>query len=194
MIDPHNVINYNRTDSELEEFIIFCVCVAGKKSSTIAPRVSELFSYLKCVTTEQQPLKWYMDLPNHNTLSVVMKFLGIGCYQGKAQTILDIANHISNLRTCSLNELMAIKGIGAKTARMFLNFTREDANYAVLDVHSLRFLRREGVENVPKSTPIGKKYLDLEQIFLKMVPEDTSATRFDLKNWSEHAKPNARAV
>ena len=42
MIDPQNIVRYDYTDNELQELIVFCVCVAGKKASVIAPRVDKL--------------------------------------------------------------------------------------------------------------------------------------------------------
>ena len=36
MIDPFKITNFKRTDEELEEFWLFCLCVAGKTASIVA--------------------------------------------------------------------------------------------------------------------------------------------------------------
>jgi thermostable 8-oxoguanine DNA glycosylase len=58
-----------------------------------------------------------------------------------------------------------IHGIGPKTSRFFILWTRPHERYAALDVHILRWLRGLG-HNAPRSTPNGRKYGELEKIFL----------------------------
>ena len=44
LIDPKDITNYNRTDSELQSFWIFCILVAGKNSDTTARLVTRLLN------------------------------------------------------------------------------------------------------------------------------------------------------
>lgn len=185
MIDPQNIVRYDYTDTELEELIIFCVCVAGKKASTIAPRVDKLFKYLQIYTQSECPLQFAYTFPLD--LDDVMKHLGIGCYKQKANTIYELARRNLNLRSCNVRDLEEVPGIGPKTARFFLMSSRPNQRHAALDTHILRWMRDQGVENVPKSTPTGKKYLDLEQIYLKMVPEGKTPAEHDLSIWREYS-------
>lgn len=163
MIDPNDIVRYNYTDEQLEELFIFCICVAGKKASTIAPKVDSLFAYLQVFTQERCPLQygyaWPLDLND------TMKTLGIGCYNQKAETLYDFISQDPSidLHTCTVEDLEKVKGIGPKTSRFFLMSSRPNVRYAALDTHLLKFLRDSGVKNVPKSTPSGKKYLTLEQ-------------------------------
>ncbi len=69
-------------------------------------------------------------------------------------------------RTCTLQDLERIKGIGPKTSRFFLRWTDRMERVAVLDVHILRWLRNLGHQVPPSTPPNGKKYLDVEAIFL----------------------------
>ena len=187
MIDPQNIVRYDYTDEELEELLIFCVCVAGKKASTIAPRVHKLFTYLQLFTQQSCPLKCGYNFPID--VDDTMKVLGIGCYTQKAETLYDFISQdpAIDLRTCTVEDLEKIKGIGPKTSRFFLMSSRPNVRYAALDTHLLAFLRDSGVENVPKSTPTGKKYLTLEQTYLKMVPEGMSPAEFDLVVWRKYS-------
>ena len=67
-------------------------------------------------------------------------------------------------------ELEEIHGIGPKTSRFFIMWTRPGANYAALDTHILKWLALRG-HKVPKSTPSGKKYKEIEKIFLREAAE-----------------------
>ncbi len=86
-----------------------------------------------------------------------------GSYTKLNQTFRGIVS--LNVLTCSVSELEAIHGIGPKTSRFFVVWTRKDQPYAALDVHVLRWLKYLG-HDVPKSTPSGDKYLAIQKIFL----------------------------
>ena len=55
MINPAEVTNYNRTQSELQEFLLFCINVAGKKSSIEAPKLEVFIQRAKDITKETRP-------------------------------------------------------------------------------------------------------------------------------------------
>jgi thermostable 8-oxoguanine DNA glycosylase len=198
MIDPEKIVRYDYTDAELEELLIFCVCVAGKTAKTIAPRVDKLCHEQYDMNDEGDlvqlhlsPFEWLrsfnVTMMDINVLEERVKALGIGCYSQKAETISEILRSGLDLRTCSVSDLETIKGIGPKTSRFFIMSSRRDVQHAALDTHILRWMRDQGVENVPKSTPTGKKYLDLEQTFVKMVPEGMSPAEYDLEIWREYS-------
>jgi len=123
-----------------------------------------------------------------------LKIIGIGCCRMKARAILDAADRIQdgrlNLRKCSPEDLEAIYGIEPKTARAFIMWSRPGESYAILDTHILKWLKEQGIENVPKATPTSKNYDRLEAEFLDLVPEDKSAAEFDLQIWKKYANPN----
>lgn len=173
MIDPKNIIKYDRTDKELIELAIFCICVAGKSAKTIAPRIDRLCNEYKVFNTPY--------------LAHQLKGLGVGCYRQKANTVRDLLNSNISLRHCEVEDLESIKGIGPKTARFFINSSRPNTNFAVLDTHILKFLRDKGYD-VPKSTPSGKRYLELEQLFLSLVPDGQTVAEFDLEIWKKYSQ------
>lgn len=41
MIDPNNITKFYRTEAELEEFLLFCIIVAGKNSKIQAKKLAE---------------------------------------------------------------------------------------------------------------------------------------------------------
>ena len=117
-----------------------------------------------------------------------MKNCGIGCYNIKLETFISLANAPINLKTCTIDELEAIKGIGPKTARCFLIHSRPNQQLAGLDRHILRFLRDQGY-NVPKHTPTGKKYKQVEQLFIQEAQKaGKDIATFDLELWNKYRK------
>jgi len=184
MIDPANITNYNLTESELEEVLIFWICVAGKTAATIAKGVEKLLTDLKGGTPFAKIKRYGYDrLPNK------LKECGIGCYTLKAKYLWALVNSNLDLRTCSLEDLESISGIGRKTSRCFVMHSRRDSKCAGLDTHILKFLRSKGHE-VPISTPGSKKkYLEVEQVFLKYAQASgETVADFDLNIWRNYAK------
>jgi endonuclease III len=192
VIDPQNIVKSDYTDSELQELLIFTICVAGKTAATIAPRVNKMFTWMKERTGSDTPLDHPHLLPL-DLWSDVMRF-GIGCYRMKARAILEVAHmiHYDNfdLKSCTVEELEEVYGIGPKSAKAFVMWSRPDEAHAILDTHILKWLKEQGIDNVPKSTPTGKNYARLEQEFLDRVPDGMTAAEFDLKIWKKYANPN----
>ena len=197
MIDPEKVTNYNMTDKELEEFILFWVCSAGKNGRT-ASRCLEKFLngviYNKMTPFQAIRNKCSDDnlpediLPSdYKYMYEFMRDCGIGCYTNKARTFTELAMSKLNLKKCTASDLESIHGIGPKTARCFLLHSREDAQVAGLDTHMLKHLKSLS-HDVPKSTPTGKKYLELEQIVLDMAKEaGMTPAQYDLHIWNKYA-------
>jgi thermostable 8-oxoguanine DNA glycosylase len=92
-----------------------------------------------------------------------------------------------DLRTCTIADLEAIKGIGPKTSRFFMLHSRPDQELIVLDIHILRYLKRRFRMKVPKSTPSGKRYLAIEAEAIRRIkkhmPNWKSFAEFDLNAW-----------
>jgi len=194
MIDPEKVTNYNQSDRELEEFILFWVCAAGKNGTTAARCLDKLL-YSIYVAHKEGPFDAIRDwikkdaiCPTlHSMLPDMMKKAGIGCYNDKARTFAELVLSGIDLRTCTASDLEEIFGIGPKTARCFILHSRKDARVAGLDTHMLKHLRSLGFD-APKNTPTGKKYLDLEKIVLMLSDKaGTNPADYDLAVWNSYA-------
>ena len=192
MIDPFRIVRYDYSDSELEELLVFCICVAGKKASVIAARVARFYQALQLLTGAMLPLKhlsaesfvplhWRFASHIPETFQRMLQIVGIGCFNQKGNTIAHVGQ--LDLRTVTVPELESIKGIGPKTARFFVMSSREGVQHATLDIHILRWLAEQGVECVPGQTPTGKTYARLEQEFLDRVPTGLTPAEFDLAIW-----------
>ena len=199
MIDPKNITKYNQTTAELEEFILFWVCAAGKNAQSAAKGLDNFLSLPNKGSSPFEKVNRYSEKFIQSPrslfyLGIDLKFCGIGCYNQKARTFLELANSNLDLHACSAQELETITGIGMKTSRCFILHSRRNAQYAGLDVHILRYLGNLGY-TVPKQTPAKKKYLELEKVFLEIAKQKgLSPADLDLKIWKEYSSKTKEKI
>lgn len=190
MIDPTKITKFDRTDAELEEFLLFCVLVAGHNAQTTAKTLNRLLGYGTSPHTPFTLLRLMLsmqDRVSENAFGLWLSTYGVGCHNRVAKTIRMILDRNLDLRTCTTEELESIYGIGPKTSRFFITHSRPDQEFAVLDTHILSFLRERGIA-APKSTPSGKKYAQLEQQFLEIAKKSgMTVADFDLMIWNSRA-------
>lgn len=185
LVDPNNITKYDCTDEELQLLLLFWICAAGKKASTAARNLSRMLSYGKEKFGTDEPFEIVRRFGTD--LADVMKDHGIGCYNNKSKSMLDLAAKNLDLKFCSVSDLESVHGIGPKTARCFLMHSRKDARFAGLDTHALKYMRERGMK-VPKSTPSGKKYLELEKKFLQLADmSGKTIAEFDLEIWKYYS-------
>jgi len=191
MITPSTITNFNRTEFELEEFLLFSIMVAGKNANQTAKKLD---SFLFVTMGLMSPLSWVEhllklenDISTSKPLMVCMQNHKLGQYGRLYKAFKGIAQFKDKLKDVTVQELENIHGIGAKTARFFVLHSRPNQELAVLDTHILRWLRDQGVK-APKATPNGKKYQELENIFLQLAKEKgISPADLDLQIWKEYS-------
>ncbi len=193
MVDPINFTNYNRTDNELEEAIIFGLLVAGKTALTTSRMLDALLKDFNHIGDSPFEILRHFELDRIPKLSVVLKDYGFGCYNMKAKGLYELVRADLNLRTCTIDDLEKIRGIGMKTSRLFVLHTREDAQCIPLDVHILHYLRDLGYE-VPKVTPSSKKkYLIIERLCIQLArKEGKTCADWDLDTWNKYRARNIK--
>lgn len=195
MIDPTNITNYNLTDEELEEHILFWVCAAGKNGKVAASSLEILLTMI--TYNNMSPFEAIRESLRIDAVpfAVMMHTAGIGCHSHKSRTFKELAYSKLNLRTCTSDDLEKIYGIGKKTSRCFILHSRKDAQCAGLDTHMLKHLKEVGVENVPKQTPSSKKqYERLEKEVLKLAKAaGMSPANYDLMIWNKYSVKNTTA-
>jgi endonuclease III len=181
-ITPTRITNFNRNDYELQSFWLFSMFVAGKNSDYASKCLARLLN------KDVLPFEYLQNLGEvgiHNALVASR----IGQYNRLTKAILDSLN--LDLRNCSLEDLLQIRGVGPKTARFFLLHTRQNCECAVLDTHILAWMRDNGVDDAPESTPQNQKlYQQLEKQFLFLAKHNfphMSVAQIDLMIWMKQS-------
>ena len=189
MINPAEVTNYNRTQSELQEFILFCINVAGKKSSVESPKLEIFIERAKDITKETSPFNCIKKLIKLGRLNEIMHWAKLSPYAQRYNSYVAVSK-IKDLQTVTLNRLLQVPGIGLKTARFFLSHSREDFDEPMLDTHILRYLRDQGYVDAPKSTPSNENtYYYFANIFKNIARQlGKTVTDLDLEIWKQYSK------
>jgi hypothetical protein len=187
MIHPTSITQFNRSNRELEAFWLFSMFVAGKNSDFAAAKVHAVMNKFG---PEAEPIT-HMRLLTEQGIEDLLRSCRVGQYGRLTKAILGTMK--VDLRTATLAELMAIHGVGPKTARFFLVHSRENCQHAVLDVHILHFLRDNGFPTAPKQTPSDKLYLFWEKVFLDFCDINYHGTPIpiiDLDIWTKYSGRN----
>ena len=188
MIDPNFVTNFNRTEEEKEEYLIFCILVAGKKATVQARKLEEFLTESRKQSIS--PFQWIKNKieKGYNELLITVMEHKLGQYDRIMGAFKGIIELQGKLSTCTVEDLEAIKGIGPKTSRFFILHTRPNQKLAVLDTHVLSHMKEDlGIET-PKSTPNGKVYARLEQQLLEHIDKSgMSHADYDLYVWRKRS-------
>lgn len=199
-IDPNDV--KGKLDYSLfykESFLLFAVLVAGKSSESIKKKTNALISD---IIGEDKPDSLYAYILENLSdndfegLLTLLKKHKTGKYSLILNFFRDVKKSKIDLRTCSMNELESLRGVGKKSSRFFMVYNRSDQqNCAILDTHILKFLRANGYD-APQQTPSGKLYDQLEKNFLEIIetvkPKQTLA-EIDFLIWYKAKTENKTA-
>jgi hypothetical protein len=188
MIDVTRITKYNRTKAELQEFLIFCIFVAGKKAEFAAKKVEEFLSPMFADSKKALPFDYIADLGDKAFENLTTLKIGQPTRISSALRALVSADYGNKLVTITTDQLESIPGIGPKTSRFFCLHSQKHAQFAVLDTHILKFLRSKG-HKAPKSTPGNKTtYSKLEKTFLALCEEaKKTPAAYDLEIWKTYA-------
>ena len=189
LINPKKITNFNRTKADLELFAIFAVCVAGKKAQQTADKVNDHFRDTETPTKRLTPFETIKSLINIRVFGAYLQMAKVGQYKRIYRALRDLAESGIDLKTCTVEDLEAIHGIGPKTSRFIIMHSRPNQRLATLDTHILRWMRDQGIDT-PKATPQSKKlYQKLEQKFLTLCDKcGMIPSQLDLKIWKQYSK------
>jgi thermostable 8-oxoguanine DNA glycosylase len=183
MIDPTKPTNFNRTSSELEEWILFCVVVAGKSSFQQAQKLD---AFLKLETEGNSPFEKLQIMDKKGLLRYNLEQVKMGQYNRIEKVFRSLMPYM--ISTVTLDLLEQVPGIGPKTSRFFMLHSYPNQNIACLDTHILHWMREQGYD-APKSTPNLKKYKVLEVCFLHEANKrGMSPAELDIQIWNERVK------
>jgi hypothetical protein len=193
MIDPSNVTNTARSDHELEEFLLFCVSVAGKNADQQAGKLERFLG-------GRRPFA-YIRRIGEGGLEARLREVRLGKYSLLGRSFRELSHSGADLRACGWEELTRFPGIGIKTAKFFVLHSRPGEMHGVLDTHVLSWMSERwapagrGAPAVPRHSPQDPRaYRFWETVFFGMVsarhhrppgPAAVDWARFDLDLWKE---------
>lgn len=183
--DPWNFTRYDRTDPELEEMLLFSILVAGKRADQTGRKLAV---FMECTPPRDgTAFEKVRELIDRKRLLPVLRAVRTGKYRLFNRAFRSVVR--LDPRTCTLEDLEAVPGIGPKTARMFLLHSRPGQRLAALDTHILRYLRELGYA-APKTTPpAGPVYRRLEAAFLQQADlANVTPADLDLTIWKRYTK------
>jgi hypothetical protein len=190
MIDPSNVTNASRSAEELEEFLLFCVVVAGKNADQQAAKLERFLG-------GRRPFAFIRSSDREGLLDSRLRDARLGKYALLGRSFRALARSGADLRTCAWQDLTGFPGIGLKTAKFFVLHSRAGQMHGVLDTHVLSWMRerwgRPGRRSlaVPRHSPQDPlAYGFWETVYFGMVAERHRGdrvdwARFDLDLWKE---------
>jgi thermostable 8-oxoguanine DNA glycosylase len=194
MIDPSDITNFNRSEIELQEYLLFCACVAGKTSpvqaKNLVVQAKKLEDFLYPSTLlGKTPFEYINHLEASGKLMPRLRYTKLGQYNRLHELFKKIiALDVENV---DIDELENVPGIGPKTSRFFLLHSRPNQRVAVLDTHILSWLREntKGI-SISTSTPQTKsRYNTIEKLFISEADKrNIGIAEFDLHIWNERSR------
>jgi len=195
MVNPYNITNFNRSKSELEEFLLFCIVVAGKTAYIQANKLQEFLSSVTerlSMPQDSSPFQVLKKADEHGILLEEIQKAKLGQYKKIHAAFEYLTNFHIDLSMTWPYFLEKIPGVGKKTSRFFL--LHSDTNWknriAILDTHILKFIKENIDNRAPKSTPTIKvTYKYWEDLFLYWCEcNNKNVADFDLEVWKSYAK------
>ncbi len=192
MIDPYDLTRpWDR--QRLEEWIIFGICVANKPADPTAVKVEKFLYGLPTIPGNKLPFERVQYLIDKGTLDWRLRLIRFGQYTRIARAMREVVEKVKDPLNTTVAELETVNGIGPKTARMILLYYKPETACVPLDTHVLKWLRAQGYD-APIGTPSGKRYLELEQIFIAEAKKRRMTVKdLDTKVWQQYALPQKQS-
>ena len=185
MIDPYNITDYSRKRGELEEFLLFCIVVAGKTAYIQAQKLEDFLKSVNARLMMPESSSPFQILKSANQHGILMEEIQ-KAKLGQYRKIYNGFKYITE------QEYELIPGVGMKTSRFFL--LHSDKTYkdkiAIIDTHILKFIKENIDIRAPKSTPtIRVTYKYWEDRFLYWCESNNkNVADFDLEVWKSYAR------
>ena len=201
-IDPFNITNYNRTEGELQKFLLFCIVVAGKTAYIQTKKLDEFLDSVNerlMMPEHISPFQSLKSADQHGILMQEIQKAKLGQYKKIHSAFKYITERDFDLTRMTPETLECIPGVGMKTSRFFLLHSDKSYqnNIAILDTHILKFIKENIDDRAPKSTPTIKvTYKYWEDLFLYWCEcNKKNVADFDLEVWSSKArKKNEKTI
>jgi len=194
-IDPYNITNFDRTEEELELFLLFCIVVAGKTAYIQSEKLEQFLLSVNerlMMPERVSPFQSIKSAEQHGILMQEIQKAKLGQYRKIYSAFKYITEMRINISLTIPWELEHIPGVGKKTSRFFLLHSdkRFENKIAILDTHILKFIRENIDSSAPKTTPMNNKsYSKWEDLFLLWCEQNNkNVADFDLEVWKKYAR------
>lgn len=170
--------------AELQWRLIFSVIVAGKTAAHAYAATGRIF---RAKPPEMAAFAFLQIVASSGpALGDLLRKARTGNYGKLERAVRELLASKIDLTSCSPADLESIHGIGPKTARFFVIWTRPTYRCAALDVHVLRWLRANGYPDAPEASPsAGAVYDRYEKAFLAEADKRSLSPRaLDYEIWS----------
>jgi len=163
------VNKFDADTDRLQRFLFFSVAVAGKQAEAVKKKVDLLAGHLRTHYAQEAFMGNLSAALDHSQFINRLKEVRFGQYTKMLNFSQAFMAWPVDLTTATVADLRKYPGVGPKTARFFILYTRPGERLAVLDTHILAWMKEQGVAGVPKSTPQSESvYTKFERIFLDM--------------------------
>ena len=193
-VDP-NKIPKRMSRYQLEDWIVFGICVANKEATQTRKKVDALYELLWNRELDSALLEFPATGPfvrlrraiDGGYLTESIRKIKLGQYRRIERAFREVIN--LDLDSISVEMLESVHGIGPKTARMIMLYYDPTLEVMPLDTHVLKYLRKLRYKNVPKMTPsAGPTYRKWEQICIEEAEAHGMTVRdFDTWIWQQYA-------
>lgn len=220
MINPAAITNYRRTQSELEEMVLFATLVPGKPARFMAKALEGLMIDARIIYGDtESPFGLVRILISKNLLRAALEKHRIGQYTriercwselvAFTQTNATPGGYRKILHRVDLRNVASLEkvyGIGMKTARFIVVHSCRGAQHAVLDTHVMKELRalgypikvyaREVDGRIQEYIPLDRNhYLIYESYVLEAARKaKLTPAEWDLQTWNKWTKPEKAQV
>lgn len=162
-------------------------CIVAGKTADFADQVT--FKLWAHTIDSESPFEMFRRLGSKDAIMALLWEVKSGRYSSLASCFWELCQSDIDLRTCEPEDLEKFPGIGRKTSRFFILWTRPGAQYAALDTHIMAWLREQGYECTNRTPRTDTSYLNLEAAFLSEAKKRNMTPReLDWLIWSNSTK------
>ncbi len=210
MIDPFNITNHNRSEHELQEFLLYSFLVSGKSASVICKKLDKFLIDL--------PMEYNTSVQSWDLASLPLSRIMVLMKWYDTKTIIDRLGHHGLGRQSNtykffeevmslwvrhpntqptavsqwtFEEIQNLYGVGPKTARFFWLHSHAQATVAPIDTHAVKHLKEAGLlpEHTPTVTPSSiPVYRKMERMYIDLADQSgKTLADYDLQVWSKYA-------
>ena len=123
--------NYNRTEKELEEFLLFSILTSGKITKSSEHILENINNFLTTECKDSETLKWIHKIAsiksNHGRdyIYEFLKIYNLPRNQKVLSCLRDFGKIKNNLKEITKEELKSVNGIGESISNFFISNTRK---------------------------------------------------------------------